>query len=164
MMISRRENNKEYSQARRRLCLSPLQGCQGTDVAWKVNFDIIVGIIFIPGILFISGIVIIVGIIFIVSNVIIVGIVVIVVVIIIDVLIIIIDILSIVFIIIILCYRHNFHFHCFVHHHHHHHPHHRQDHHQHHHQACGLKGCPSEVIGWRDEQCALHNNRALDGK
>ena len=52
--------------------------------------------------------------------------------------------------------------------HHHDHYHHNHDHHDHYHhdhdQACGLKGCSSEVIGWRDEQCALHNNRALDGK
>ena len=35
-------STKKYSQARRRLCLSPLQGCQGTDVAWKVTFVIII--------------------------------------------------------------------------------------------------------------------------
>ena len=30
--------------------------------------------------------------------------------------------------------------------------------------ACGLHPCPASSIGWRDEQCALHNNRALNGR
>ena len=30
--------------------------------------------------------------------------------------------------------------------------------------ACGLQPCPAGSIGWRDEQCALHNNRALNGR
>ena len=30
--------------------------------------------------------------------------------------------------------------------------------------ACGLPPCPAEASSWRDEQCSLHNNRALEGE
>ena len=30
--------------------------------------------------------------------------------------------------------------------------------------ACGLLPCPADTSSWRDEQCSLHNNRALEGE